>query len=174
MRLRNKLAVLLAVSVIPITITMTAAQPASAAQYVRIVSDYWTGCLTTEKDDPATDYQDVSQVQCAQGNDYQMWLPIGLDNSGHYQFQNKAFALCMEAHEGAVFKAHIFLWPCNSISNERWTWTAGFNNPSPAFLRSNVSGTNNWCLSHEPSFPDSPVYLAGCVGLRELWYIQTV
>jgi ricin-type beta-trefoil lectin protein len=51
----------------------------------------------------------------------------------------------MDVAGGAASGTPIDLWPCNSISNERWSWPHNFPDKDWP-IRSQVSGSSSYCL----------------------------
>jgi ricin-type beta-trefoil lectin protein len=53
--------------------------------------------------------------------------------------------LCMDVRGGAARGTPIDQWPCNTISNERWSWPHSF--PDGMWpLKSQVAGSSGYCL----------------------------
>jgi ricin-type beta-trefoil lectin protein len=74
----------------------------------------------------------------------QNWAPLTISGTS-YRFLNQASGLCMDVAGGAASGTPVDQWPCNSISNERWSWPHGF--PDLFWpVRSQVAGSSSYCL----------------------------
>ncbi len=84
----------------------------------------------------------VMQVTCDQANPDQRWEALNVNSSTNtFQVLNLNSQLCLDARGGATDGTPVQVWPCNSISNERWDSGSDF-----VHLRSRVSGTSSHCL----------------------------
>jgi len=83
----------------------------------------------------------IVQEPCSLTNSAQNWqtLPLG---GGVYRVQNQWSGMCLDARGGATNGTPVQQWPCNSISNERWTIVLYDWDP----LISRVSGTSSHCM----------------------------
>ena len=86
----------------------------------------------------------IVQEPCSAGNQAQNWAPINIGGSS-YQFLNQASGECLDARGGAARGTPIQQWPCNTISNERWSWPHDF--PDGFWpIGSQVAGSSGFCL----------------------------
>ena len=77
-------------------------------------------------------------------NPAQHWAPIIIGGST-IELVNQATGMCLDARGGAARGTPIDQWPCNTISNEHWSWPHGF--PDGFWpLGSQVAGSSGFCL----------------------------
>jgi hypothetical protein len=84
----------------------------------------------------------IVQLRC-DGTTSQGWNPTSV--SGGIQYENVATGKCLDARGGATNGTPIQQWPCNSISNEKWT-VVGAAPGEGDLIRSAVSGTSSHCM----------------------------
>jgi hypothetical protein len=58
-------------------------------------------------------------------NQAQHWAPIIVSGST-IELENQATGMCLDAPGGPARGTPIEQWPCNTISNEHWSWPHGF------------------------------------------------
>jgi hypothetical protein len=129
-------------------LTTAAALPASAsaAGYYEILVQASTFAPTRclQPADPAGGAGTAVVQQPCVSSQAQHWAPISGGGST-YRFLNQATGLCLDVRGGAVAGTPIDLWPCNTISNERWSWPHDF--PDGLWpIGSQVAGTSRFCL----------------------------
>ena len=132
MFLRRKTAGLMLAAAAAIGLTTAAALPASASapNYFSIIVQVGTYapvyCL--QPADPAGGAGTaIVQEPCVIGNQAQHWAPVNIGGSS-YEFLNQASGECLDARGGAARGTPVQQWPCNTISNERWSWSYNFPN----------------------------------------------
>jgi hypothetical protein len=86
----------------------------------------------------------IVQEPCDTGNQAQNWAPINIGGSS-YEFLNQASGKCLDARGGAARGTPIPQWPCNTISNERWSWPHHFQDGLWP-VGSQVAGSSGFCL----------------------------
>ena len=86
----------------------------------------------------------IVQELCDISNQAQNWAPINLGGSS-YKFLNQASGECLDARGGAARGTPIQQWPCNTISNERWSFPHDFMDGFWP-IGSQVAGSSGFCL----------------------------
>jgi hypothetical protein len=111
--------------------------------------------------------------------DAERWTVVQA-NSIFVHYMNKLSGMCMDARGGAQNFTKIELWPCNTITNELWTYVE--SNPSTgsfATLYSDVANSyssshkTNYCLDvpGSQSTPDLQIQIYECNGTTaQQWY----
>lgn len=153
MHVRRKTAGLLLAATAAAGLTTAAALPASASAsgYYEIFVQTGTSpaVLCLQPADPAGGQgTPIVQEPCVSNgtpsSEAQHWAPISVGGST-YRFLNQATGLCMDVAGGAILGTPIDQWPCNTISNERWSWPHSF--PDGFWpIRSQVGGSSGFCL----------------------------
>ncbi len=78
---------------------------------------------------------------------------------------NRSSHLCLDARGGATNGTPVQQWPCNGISNEKWTF--GITNN---LLGSAVSGTFSHCIATPGAQDGLPMELRFCNGdAAQVW-----
>jgi hypothetical protein len=156
MRIRSRTAALLAAAA---GLTVAAALPATASAsptgyyklLVRVGASAPVMCL--QPADPAGGAGTAIVQQPRAGVQAQNWAPLSISGTS-YRFLNQASGLCMDVAGGAASGTPVDQWPCNSISNERWSWPHSF--PDGLWpIRSQVAGSSSYCLD-VPEHPPRP------------------
>jgi hypothetical protein len=147
---RPKKAGLMLAAAAAVGLTTAAVLPASASAsatnyfkiFVQVSGSAPPLCL--QPADPAGGAGTAIVQQTCANIPAQSWAPINIGGSS-YQFLNEATGMCMDARGGAANHTPIDQWPCNTISNERWSWPHSF--PDGMWpLRSQVAGSSGYCL----------------------------
>jgi len=150
MHIRSRAAGLMMAAAAAVGLTAVAALPASASTspagyykiFVQVSGAAPPMCLQPAGADRGAG-EAVVQQPCA-NIEAQNWAPISIGGTS-YQFLNQASGLCLDTRGGAASHTPIEQWPCNTISNERWSWPHGF--PDGMWpLRSQVAGSSSYCL----------------------------
>jgi Ricin-type beta-trefoil lectin domain-like len=147
MSIRSRTAGLMLAVAAVASLSAVAALPASASTgyykiFVQVAGSAPAMCLQPADPDGGAGTAIVQQP-CANIR-VQSWAPLSLGGTS-YQFLNQASGLCMDARGGAARGTPIEQWPCNTISNERWSWPFSFPDGMLP-IRSQVAGTNGYCL----------------------------
>jgi hypothetical protein len=150
MRIRSRTAGLVLAAAAAAGLTAAAALPASANTspsgwykiFVQVAGSAPAMCLQPARPDGGAGTAIVQQP-CA-NNLAQDWWPRSIGGTS-YQFVNFVNGMCMDARGGAARGTPIEQWPCNTISNERWSWPFSFPDGMLP-IRSEVAGTNGYCL----------------------------
>ena len=131
-------------------LTAAAALPASAstspAGYYQILVRAGTSApvMCLQPADPAGGAGTAIVQQPCASIQAQNWAPLTISGTS-YRFLNQASGLCMDVAGGAASGTPVDQWPCNSISNERWSWPHSF--PDGLWpIRSQVAGSSRYCL----------------------------
>jgi len=140
MRIRSRTAGLL--------LAAAAAPPASAspAGYYKFLIRVGTNApiMCLQPADPAGGAGTAIVQQPCANIQAQNWAPLSIGGTS-YRFLNQASGLCMDVRGGAARGTPIDQWPCNTISNERWSWPHSF--PDGMWpIRSQVAGSSSYCL----------------------------
>jgi hypothetical protein len=150
MRIRSRTAGLLLAAAAAAGLTVAAALPASAgtspAGYYKIFVQVGTNApaMCLQPADPAGGAGTAIVQQPCDNIQAQNWAPLGIGGTS-YRFLNQASGLCMDVRGGAARGTPIDQWPCNRISNERWSWPHSF--PDGMWpIRSQVAGSSSYCL----------------------------
>lgn len=150
MRIRSRTAGLLLAAAAATGLTTAATLPASAgtspAGYYTILVQVGTSApvMCLQPADPAGGAGTAIVQQPCAGVQAQNWAPLTVSGTS-YRFLNQVSGLCMDVDGGAASGTLIDQWPCNSISNERWSWPHGF--PDGLWpIRSQVAGSSGYCL----------------------------
>jgi hypothetical protein len=112
-------------------LTAAAALPASAitspAGYYQILVRAGTSApvMCLQPADPAGGAGTAIVQQPCASIQAQNWAPLTISGTS-YRFLNQASGLCMDVAGGAASGTPVDQWPCNSISNERWSWPHSF------------------------------------------------
>jgi hypothetical protein len=148
MRNRSRIAGLLLAAAAGLTVaaTLPASASTSPAGYyqilVRVGASAPVMCL--QPADPAGGAGTAIVQQPCAGIHAQDWAPLSVSGTS-YRFLNQASGLCLDVAGGAASGTPVDQWPCNSISNERWSWPHGF--PDGLWpIHSQVAGTSRYCL----------------------------
>ncbi|MET9336313.1 ricin-type beta-trefoil lectin domain protein [Nonomuraea sp. NPDC003804] len=105
----------------------------------------------------------VIQMSC-KGSTVQQWTVESV-NSTRVHLRNRASQFCMDAFGGAANGTPIIQWPCNTISNENWSF--GITNN---LLSSGVSNTFSHCIATPGAQDGLPMELRFCDGnISQLW-----
>lgn len=150
MRIRSRTAALLLTAAAAAASLAAAAPPAGAATgpagYYKILIRVGAGApvMCLQPADPAGGAGTaVVQQPCADVQ-AQSWAPLSVSGTS-YRFLNQASGLCLDVAGGAASGTPVDQWPCNSISNERWSWPHSF--PDSFWpIRSQVAGSSSYCL----------------------------
>ena len=150
MRIRSRTVGLLLAAATAAGLTAAAALPASAstspAGYYQILVHVGTSApvMCLQPADPAGGAGTAVVQQPCAGVQAQNWAPLTVSGTS-YRFLNQASGLCMDVAGGAASGTPVDQWPCNSISNERWSWPHSF--PDGLWpIRSQVAGSSSYCL----------------------------
>lgn len=127
-------------------VTLPASASTSPAGYYQIIprvgADATGMCL--QPADPAGGAGTAIVQQPCTGSQAQHWAPLTISGTS-YRFLNQASGLCMDVAGGAASGTPVDQWPCNSISNERWSWPHSF--PDGFWpVKSQVAGSSSYCL----------------------------
>lgn len=150
MRIRSRTTGLMLAAVAATGLAMAAALPASAStspagyykMFVQVAGSAPAMCL--QPADPAGGAGTAVVQQPCANIQAQNWAPLSIGGTS-YQFLNQASGLCLDVRGGAASHTPIEQWPCNTISNERWSWPHSF--PDGMWpLRSQVAGSSSYCL----------------------------
>ena len=139
---------------------IAAAPPAHAEDLiVKLVSVSSGKCLQ-----PLGDRGLAIVQQTCDGSAAQQWLaPAGVTTKVH--LVNRASNLCLDARGKAVDGTPIQQWPCNSITNENWSY--GITNN---VLSSGISNTFSHCVATPGSGDGLPMELRSCTGgVEQQW-----
>jgi hypothetical protein len=99
--------------------------------------------------------------QTCDGSVAQQWLvPAGVTTKVH--LINRASNLCLDARGKAVDGTPIQQWPCNTITNENWSY--GIRNN---LLSSGISNTFSHCVATPGTADGLPMELRSCTGSVE-------
>jgi hypothetical protein len=148
MHIRRKTAGLMLAAAAAAGLTTAAALPASASAtgYYKMLVQVGTfaPAMCLQPADLAGGAGTAIVQQPCTSSQAQNWAPISIGGSS-YQFLNQATGMCMDVRGGAARGTPIQQWPCNTISNERWSWP---HNLPDAFwpIRSQVAGSSGYCL----------------------------
>ena len=147
MHVRRKTAGLMLAAAAAAGLTMAAALPASASAtgYYKLLVRVGTfaPAMCLQPADPGGGAGTAIVQQPCTSSQAQNWAPVGIGSS--YKFVNQATGLCMDAHGGAAQGTPVDQWPCNNISNERWSWPHSL--PDSFWpIRSEVAGSSGYCL----------------------------
>jgi hypothetical protein len=151
MSIRSRTAALILAAAAAVGLTAAAALPASASTsssgwykiYVQVAESTPGMCLQPANADEGAG-EAIVQQPCAENNQAQDWAPRSIGGTS-YQFVNFVNGMCMDARGGAASHTPIEQWPCNTISNERWSWPFSFPDGMLP-IRSEVAGSNGYCL----------------------------
>jgi len=152
MRVRSRTAGLMLAAAAATGLTAAAALPASASTspagyyniFVQVGASAPAMCLQPANPAGGAGTAIIQQPCDGENIQAQKWAPISIGGTS-YQFLNKASGLCMDVRGGAARGTPIDQWPCNTISNERWSWPHSFPNGMLP-IRSQVAGSSSYCL----------------------------
>jgi ricin-type beta-trefoil lectin protein len=98
------------------------------------------------------------------GSVAQQWLaPASVTTKVH--LVNRASSLCLDARGKAVDGTPIQQWPCNTITNENWSY--GITNN---LLSSGISNTFSHCVATPGAGDGLPMELRSCTGgVEQQW-----
>jgi hypothetical protein len=102
--------------------------------------------------------------QTCDGSVAQQWLaPAGVTTKFH--LVNRASNLCLDARGKAVDGTPIQQWPCNTITNENWSYGISNN-----LLSSGISNTFSHCVATPGAGDGLPMELRSCTGgVQQQW-----
>lgn len=150
MRIRFRTAALLLAATAAASLAAAVAPPARAsagpAGYYQILVQVGPGApvMCLQPADPAGGAGTAVVQQPCASVQAQHWAPLAVSGTS-YRFLNQASGLCLDVAGSAASGTPVDQWPCNSISNERWSWPHGF--PDGMWpVRSQVAGTSRYCL----------------------------
>ena len=150
MRFRSRTAGLLLAAATAAGLTAAVTLPAGAstspAGYYKILLRVGTDApgMCLQPADPAGGAGTAIVQQPCAGSQAQHWAPLTISGTS-YRFLNQASGLCMDVQGGAASRTPVDQWPCNSISNERWSWPHSF--PDSFWpIKSQVAGSSSYCL----------------------------
>ena len=148
MHVRRKTAGLMLAAIAAAGLTTAAALPASASAtgYYKMLVQVGTlaPAMCLQPADPAGGAGTAIVQQPCISTGAQNWAPISLGGS-NYHFLNQATGMCLDVRGGAASGTPIEQWPCNTISNERWSWPHSF--PDGLWpIKSQVAGSSSYCL----------------------------
>jgi len=142
----GRLVSVLSAAVMATAFGLAAATPAQAEDpIVKLVSQQNGKCLQP-RDGSTLQGEVVVQMTC-DGTTAQQWTvhPV---SSTKVHLINRRSGLCLNAHGRAANGTPIDQWPCNTISNENWSF--GITNN---LLSSGISNTFSHCIA-TPGSPD--------------------
>jgi hypothetical protein len=151
MHIRRKAAGLMlaaAAAAAAVGLTTAAALPASASatNYFKIFIQVGTFApvMCLQPADPAGGAGTAIVQQPCANIQAQNWAPVNIGGSS-YEFMNQSSGECLEVRGGAVSHTPIDQWPCNTISNEHWSWPHSFPDGFWPIV-SQVAGSSGFCL----------------------------
>ncbi len=142
---------------------LAAASPAQAEdQIVKLVSVENGKCLQPINGSP--NQGDAIVQQPCNGSVAQQWT-VKLVSSTKLHLVNRASNLCLDGRGKAVDGTPIQQWPCNTITNENWSY--GITNN---LLSSGISNTFSHCVATPGNQAALPMELRFCDGNpAQLW-----
>jgi hypothetical protein len=168
--LRGPAALLLAGAVSTV-VALAPVQAASAATFYSI-QNFGSGKCIRPPPANSTDIGVQLVQETCNGSAAQHWAPISL-GGGNYRFLNQSTGGCMDAHGPNANQTPVDTWPCNSISNERWSVGPAIPNSVPTRV---VSAIGSRCLDVSGgSLADgAPIQIYTCTNdnAAQVWLIH--